>query len=160
MPRWPRFLVRRRRRPVRTPTAAYRTHKETARTLLTQRVLFYAPLVGVTPGRIAIRDTRRSWGSCSSKGNLNFNYKLLFLPACWRDYIVVHELCHLHHLNHSAAFWAEVGRIMPDYRDRALALRAFERTHGTSVVVLQKAVSIHQCPSCALQDRQDAILVG
>lgn len=160
MPRWPRFLVRRRRRARRVPAATYLAHKEIARAVLTERVRLFAPLVGVTPGRIAIRDTRRSWGSCSSKGNLNFNYKLLFLPACWRDYIVVHELCHLHHLNHSAAFWAEVARIMPDYRDRALALRQFERTHGTAVVVLQKVAGTHLCPSCASQDKQDVILIA
>ncbi len=159
MPRWPRFLVYRRRRTARVPTVAYRTHKETARALLTERVLFYAPLVGVAPGRIAIRDTRRSWGSCSSKGNLNFNYKLLFLPACWRDYIVVHELCHLHHLNHSAAFWAEVARIMPDYRERATALRVFERTQGTSVQILSRAFVSHACARCVVTLEYDRTAV-
>ncbi len=72
---------------------------------------------------------------------------------------MVHELCHLHHLNHSAAFWAEVARIMPDYRERALALRLFERTHGTAVVMLQKAVSSHRCSICSKEKEQDAMLV-
>ena len=79
------------------------------------RVDHYAPLIGVHPGRIAIRDQKSRWGSCSSKGNLNFNWKLIMAPAQVLDYVVIHELCHLHEFNHSPRFWQLVYGQMPDY---------------------------------------------
>lgn len=140
--------VRRRIRK-RVPAATYVAHKEAARTLITERTHHHAKLHAFTFGRIAIRDTRRSWGSCSSKKNLNFNYKLLFLPPCLREYIIVHELCHLRVLNHSADFWREVETLMPDARVRAVALRQFERTSGTSLPALAKLVTLHNdCVAC------------
>lgn len=81
-----------------------------------ERVMHYAPLVGVSYGRITIRCQRSRWGSCSSKGNLNFNYLLMLAPPEVLDYVVVHELCHRKEMNHSPRFWAEVERVMPDYR--------------------------------------------
>ena len=89
-----------------------------------QRVARLAPLVGVTYGRITIRNQRTKWGSCSSKGNLNFNCVLMLSPEWVRDYIVVHELCHLKEMNHSAAFWAEVARICPHYKEAKAWLKA------------------------------------
>ena len=80
-----------------------------------QRVDHFAPLVGVCPGRIAIREQKTRWGSCSSKGNLNFNWKLIMAPPQVLDYVVIHELCHLHEFNHSPRFWSLVRRQMPDY---------------------------------------------
>ena len=80
-----------------------------------QRLNVYAPRVGVTPGRIAIRDQKTRWGSCSGKGNLNFNWKLIMAPPQALDYVVVHELCHLHEFNHSPRFWALVEAQLPDY---------------------------------------------
>ena len=82
------------------------------------RVAHYAPLVGVTYGRITIRNQRTKWGSCSSKGNLNFNCLLMLAPQEVLDCIVVHELCHRKEMNHSQRFYAEVLRVMPDYRER------------------------------------------
>ena len=78
----------------------------------------YAPLVGVSYGRITIRCQRTRWGSCSSKGNLNFNCLLMLAPPEVLDCIVVHELCHRKEMNHSQRFYAEVLRVMPDYRER------------------------------------------
>ena len=79
------------------------------------RVAYYAPQVGVTYGRITIRNQRSKWGSCSAKGNLNFNCLLMLAPPEVLDSVVVHELCHRRHLNHSKEFYAEVLRVFPDY---------------------------------------------
>lgn len=92
--------------------------REQARTLVTQRAEYYASLIGVTYNHIAIRARHTRWGSCSGKGNLNFNCLLALVPPEVLDYVVVHELCHRKELNHSDCFWAEVERILPDYRKR------------------------------------------
>ncbi len=86
-----------------------------AAVILPQRAAYFAPLVGVSYGRITIRSQHTCWGSCSAKGNLNFNCLLMLTPPEVRDYVVVHELCHRKELNHSAKFWAEVSRVLPDY---------------------------------------------
>ena len=83
--------------------------------LIPQKVHYYAQIIGFTYGRITIRNKRTRWGSCSSKGNLNFNCLLMLMPDKVLDYVVVHELCHLRQMNHSKKFWKEVERYMPDY---------------------------------------------
>ncbi len=80
-----------------------------------ERVKLYAPQVGVTYGRITIRTQRTRWGSCSVKGNLNFNCLLMLAPAQVIDSIVIHELCHRKEMNHSDRFYTEVLRVFPDY---------------------------------------------
>lgn len=80
------------------------------------RVKYFAPLIGVDYGRITIRNQKTRWGSCSGKGNLNFNCLLMLAPDDVIDYVVVHELCHRKEMNHSARFWQEVDKILPDYR--------------------------------------------
>lgn len=80
------------------------------------RVSFYAEEIGVDYGRITIRNQRSRWGSCSARGNLNFNCLLMLTPPEAIDYVVVHELCHRLEMNHSSAFWAEVENVLPDYK--------------------------------------------
>ena len=89
---------------------------EQACRVIPERVRYFAPLIGVKPGRIAIRCQKTRWGSCSTKGNLNFNCLLMLAPEGVIDSIVVHELCHLKHMNHSKRFYAEIEKVLPDYR--------------------------------------------
>lgn len=97
---------------------------------LPQRVSRYAPQIGVSFGRITIRSQKSRWGSCSAKGNLNFNCLLMLAPPEVRDYVVVHELCHRKQLNHSPAFWSLVEEILPDYRVR----KQWLKINGTALI--------------------------
>ena len=81
-------------------------------------------------GRITIRNQKTRWGSCSGKGNLNFNCLLMLAPDEIVDYVVVHELCHLIEMNHSKAFWAQVENVLPDYRER----RKWLKDHGNEIM--------------------------
>ena len=89
-----------------------------AKAVIPQRVAHYAALLGVEYGRISIRTQKTRWGSCTSTGNLNFNCLLMLAPPEVLDSVVVHELCHRKHMNHSKAFYAEIARVMPDYKAR------------------------------------------
>ncbi|MBN8459014.1 MAG: M48 family metallopeptidase [Verrucomicrobia bacterium] len=90
---------------------------------LRQRIGYYAPKAGVRPGKLDVRELGHRWASCSPSGNLAFHWKCMMAPARIVDYIVVHELCHLHHLDHSDAFWNEVDKVMPDFHERKEWLR-------------------------------------
>ena len=103
---------------------------EAAKQDLPRRVQYFAPLIGVTYGRITIRSQRSRWGSCSSKGNLNFNCLLMLCPEEVRDYVVVHELCHRIEMNHSPKFWAQVERVCPNYRVH----RKWLKDHGGELI--------------------------
>ena len=97
-----------------TPEALHALAEEALR-VIPARVAHYAPLVGVSYGRITIRNQRTRWGSCSAAGNLNFNCLLLLAPPEVLDSVVVHELCHRLEPNHSPRFYAQVLRVFPDY---------------------------------------------
>ena len=84
--------------------------------VISVKVKHYAGLMNVQYGRITIRNQKTRWGSCSSKGNLNFNCLLMLAPDEVVDYVVIHELCHLIEMNHSKAFWKQVEQMMPDYK--------------------------------------------
>ena len=103
--------------------------QEAAR-VIPQRVAHYAPLVGVTYGNITIRNQKTRWGSCSARGNLNFNCLLCLAPPGVLDCVVVHELCHRLEMNHSKRFYSEVLRVYPDYyRDHA-----WRKEHGRELL--------------------------
>ena len=91
--------------------------------VLPERCRYFAGIMGVSYGRITIRNQKTRWGSCSSKGNLNFNCLLMLAPPEIRDYVVVHELAHRKEMNHSPRFWKEVEKVLPDYRQRLLWLK-------------------------------------
>ncbi len=103
---------------------------EEARTYITERVIYYASLVGVTYGRITIRKQKARWGSCSARGNLNFNCLLMLTPDEVIDSVVVHELCHRKVMNHSEAFYREVLCVCPDYWEHHRWLKE----HGDAIM--------------------------
>ena len=98
-----------------------------AKEIFPERTAYFASRMGVTYGRITIREQKTRWGSCSSVGNLNFNWKLVLMPPEVLDYVVVHELAHRKEMNHSARFWRVVEEELPDYRERREKLRVLGR---------------------------------
>jgi predicted metal-dependent hydrolase len=116
--KWIRWAVEKMRQFRRLPVSGrrdYLKHKEEARAFVHQRITHWNQFYQFPYGRVAIKNTKRTWGSCSRKGNLNFSYALLFLPRELADYVVVHELCHLKEHNHGRAFWARVAQTLPNY---------------------------------------------
>jgi predicted metal-dependent hydrolase len=107
--------------------------REETRALVHARLAHFNTVYGFTLRKVFIKNHKSRWGSCSAKGNLNFNYKLVFLPPEVADYIIVHELCHLGEFNHSPKFWALVLRALPDYKARRALLRRIERGRGVLV---------------------------
>ena len=101
-------------------------YRNAAKDYFTKRVAYYHTLTGGVYHTITVRDQKSRWGSCSSRGTLSFNYRLMFAPPRVLDYVVVHELCHLTHMNHSKDFWNMVGQIMPDYK----IYKEWLREHG------------------------------
>lgn len=94
----------------------YKKQKEPARIIIAERIKFFNQFYNFEYKRVSIKNQKTCWGSCSRKGNLNFNYKIINLPEELRDYIIVHELCHLRELNHSKRFWEIVANTVPDYK--------------------------------------------
>jgi len=115
-------------------TAAERRRLETlekryrgaAKAQFEARVAHFHPITGGNYTSIAVRDQKTRWGSCSSRGTLSFNYRLIFAPPIILDYVVVHELCHLTHMNHSKDFWNMLASVMPDYQK----CRQWLKEHG------------------------------
>ncbi len=101
----------------------YKKYKEAARVAVHARLGYFNSFYRHELKKVFIKNTKSRWGSCSSRGNLNFNYKLLFLPQDMQDYIIVHELCHLKEFNHGAQFWALVAQTVPNYRAHRRQLR-------------------------------------
>lgn len=111
--------------------AMEKRYREAARLRFESRVSHFHPLTGGHFTSITVRDQRSRWGSCSSRGTLSFNYRLIFAPPVILDYVVVHELCHLTHMNHSRDFWNMVEKIMPEYK----IYRQWLRDHGQELTL-------------------------
>ena len=106
-------------------TAEYYRYRARAKKVIAERVKHWAALHGFSYRRISIKNHRSKWGSCSKTGNLNFNYRLIFLPLKLIDYVVVHELCHLRHLNHSKKFWESMNQILSNGGELRHELRTY-----------------------------------
>ncbi len=119
---WRRVKVRRKK----PDSQKFLEYKEKARTLVLERLLHFNQHYKFTYGRVSIRNQTSRWGSCSSKGNLNFNYKIALIPPELADYIVVHELCHRGQFNHSQKFWDLVGEVLPEYEKLKEDLRKIQ----------------------------------
>ena len=105
---------------------------EEALKVIPERVEYFAKVIGVTYGKITVRNQKTRWGSCSSKGNLNFNCLLMMAPPEVLDYVVVHELCHRKQMNHSKAFWLEVEKVLPNYKE----VRKWLKEEGSQMITL------------------------
>lgn len=134
-----RVRVQRKRRT--TVTKHFLVHKEQARAVVHAKLLYWNQFYGFKYNRVAIRNSKRNWGSCTSLKNLNFSYKVLFLPPHLQDYIVIHELCHLQELNHQKSFWTLVEKHVPQYRMCIAELKIIEKSKLTGVYDLSEHVA-------------------
>lgn len=108
-------------------------YRKSAREIFEKRTAYWHQFTGGLYSTISIRDQKSRWGSCSSSGTLSFNYRLVFAPSKVLDYVVVHELCHLTHMNHSKDFWNMVGTVMPDYK----VYKSWLKDHGHELTLEQ-----------------------
>ena len=106
-------------------------YEEHALERLTEKTNRYAGIMGVSPNSISVRDYKSRWGSCSSKGEISYNWRIIIAPHHIVDYVVVHELCHLKHLNHSPTYWRSVKTEIPDYD----SCRQWLRIHEGELVI-------------------------
>lgn len=106
-----------------------RFYINSCRTIVEERIKMYQKQLKVKPKVIEIIESKVKWGSCSSDRKLTFNYRLAMAPIEVIDYVIIHELCHLHHMNHDRSFWRRVGSIMPNYKEK----EAYLARHGRSM---------------------------
>lgn len=111
--------------------AIVRWYKRQAEHKLREKVTRFAPLVGVKPTGVNVRSFKSRWGSCTAKGELEFNWLIMLAPNRMVDYVVIHELCHLIHHDHSPNFWHQVARVMPDYQH----CREWLREHSAALII-------------------------
>jgi len=108
----------------------YIKYKRDAMTIIEKKVEYFVGKYGYLYNKISIKNQKTCWGSCSKKANLNFNYKILFLPENIQDYIIAHEICHLKELNHSKKFWKLVFDIFPEYQEGRKQLKMYSLVIG------------------------------
>ena len=106
---------RKERIPLDSVSGNYTQDKDRALSLVQERIEYFNSHYSFRFNTLRIKNQRTRWGSCSRRGALNFNYRIVLLPAHLADYIIVHELCHLKELNHSNAFWSLVSRFIPNH---------------------------------------------
>lgn len=111
--------------------ALVRWYKHLAEQKLQDKAKRYAAIVGVEPAGVGIKTFKSRWGSCSAKGKIDFNWKIIMAPNRMVDYVVVHELCHLKHHDHSPKFWKEVERVLPDY----LACKEWLKMNASTLII-------------------------
>ena len=104
--------------------------KAGAKPIIEEKVRLFADKIGVKYGKITIRNQKTRYGSCTAKGNLNFNCLIMLMPEKIIDYVIVHELCHIKEMNHSRRFWNEVESILPDYKER----RKWLKQNGNTLI--------------------------
>lgn len=126
----------RQNRPVSNLTEVQRIALEkryiaAAKEYFPKRTAYFVQFTGGSYNRISIRDQKTRWGSCSARGTLSFNWRLMLAPPTIADYVIVHELCHLTYMNHSADFWRKVESVYPDYR----TARKWLKDHGNELVI-------------------------
>lgn len=139
-----------RRKRATSVTKHFDAHREVARELALARLHHFNQHYNFSWNRVAIRNQRRRWGSCTSLKNLNFNYKIIHLPPHLQDYIIVHELCHLQHLHHGAEFWELVAEQIPDYQLRVAELRDIDKLgHSVSVLIRVQEQYANRCSEAA-----------
>lgn len=109
--------------PIKIDKREYQAYKEQALKFISERLAHFNQKYSFKIKRISVKKPATRWGSCSRLGNLNFNYRLLWLPPALADYIIVHELCHLGELNHSPKFWRLMEQALPDYKALRQELR-------------------------------------
>ena len=124
MYRWKVVYRRKRRVATSASRVSFALNKADAFAIVMDRIAHFNKIYNFQIGKVNIKNQTTRWGSCSKKGNLNFNYRVVHLPPELQDYLVVHELCHLQEFNHSKVFWDLVGKAILDYRVRRQALRA------------------------------------
>lgn len=111
--------------------ALERRYIAAAKEYLPKRAAYFQQFTGGSYNRISVRDQKTRWGSCSAKGTLSFNWRLMLAPPAIQDYVIIHELCHLTYMNHSKAFWEKVQSVCPDYR----TARKWLKDHGHELVL-------------------------
>lgn len=111
--------------------ALEKRYRKAAKEYIPGRVAYFHQFTGGTYDKIVIRDQKTRWGSCSSNKTLSFNYRLMLAPPHILDYVIVHELCHLKHMNHSSEFWDAVEAVLPDYKER----RKWLKEHGSELTM-------------------------
>lgn len=111
--------------------ALVKRYRDAAKEYIPARVEYYSRFVRGNYKKIAIRDQKTRWGSCSESGTLSFSWRLMLAPPAVLDYVVVHELCHFENMNHSKDFWQAVENILPDYKER----RRWLKEHGAELML-------------------------
>lgn len=119
----PRTKIKIKKRVRKSSTTGWKVHVPKAKEIVEKYISKHNQNNKFNYGRITIRNQKTRWGSCSGKNNLNFNYRIVFLPEHLAEYLVVHELCHLLEMNHSSRFWGQVENILPNYKSSRRELK-------------------------------------